>query len=191
MAIALIAWGCASAASPSVPAPSVAPSLPDATAVAATRHVQADGAGFDIPVGWHTRAGAINPSGNRTVLFIGPQDLPAECTQNALGGVCSPWPVTRLLPGGTVIAWRVHGMPGARPPAGGDPIEVGGRAARIGRGTAASDCDAIGGDTSVAVVVAAGAGEPGWIGIDACEAGPDHAAAEGALQQILTSVTWP
>jgi hypothetical protein len=187
LAVALLTWGCGPAASPSLESSPMAPTPP---AIEATRHVQADTAAFDVPAGWHTRAGAINPSGNRTILFAGPQDLLAECTETAEGGVCQPWPSVTLLPGGTVIAWRVHGLPGSRPPAGGDPIEIGGRPARIGRGPASSDCAAIGGDVSVAVVIVPRAAEPGWTGLDACQAGPDHAAAEAALRQILATVTW-
>ena len=188
MTAAVFVWGCGSAPSPSTGSSTIAPTPP---AIAPAQHVETGAVGFDIPAGWHARAGAINPSGNRTVLFASPQDLPAECTETAQGGVCGPWPVTRLLPGGTVIAWRVHGLPGSRPPAGGDPIEIDGRAASIARGPAEPDCAAIGGDLSVAVVIVARANEPGWTGIDACQAGPDHGAAEAALRRILASVTWP
>jgi hypothetical protein len=154
------------------------------------RHIAAGTADFDIPAGWHARPGTINPGGNWTVVFVSPQVLPGECTQGVLEGVCYAWPVTRLVPGGTVIAWRMYGRPGSLPPAGGKPIAVGGRPARIAYRAAEPRCAAIGGDVSAAVVMAARAGESAWTGIDACQAGPDHGPAEAAFRQMLASVTW-
>jgi hypothetical protein len=198
----LLVAGCAVAgASPSSAPASTGPASPEstgpvdssATAGAAhqvARHVVAGTAVFDIPAGWHSRNGAINPGGNWTVVFVSPQVLPGECTQGALEGVCYAWPVTRLVPGETVIAWRMYGRPGFQPPPGGEPMAIGGRPARISYGAAEAACAAIGGDESVAVVMAARPGESAWIGIDACQAGPDHRAAEAAFRQLLASVTW-
>jgi len=152
--------------------------------------IAAGTATFDIPASWHTRQGTINPGGNWTVVFMSPQVLPGECTQGAQEGVCYSWPVTRLVPGGTVIAWRMYGRPGSLPPADGEPIAVGGRPARIAYRAAEPGCAAIGGDVSVAVVMAARPGESAWTGIDACQAGPDHRAADATFRQLLAGVTW-
>jgi hypothetical protein len=152
--------------------------------------IAAGTATFDIPASWHTRQGTFNPGGNWTVVFVSPQILPGECTQEAREGVCYAWPVTRLVPGGTVIAWRMYGRPGVQPPPGGEPMAIGGRPARIAYRAAEPGCAAIGGDVSVAVVMTARPGESGWTGIDACQAGPDHRAAEAAFRQLLAGVTW-
>jgi hypothetical protein len=200
-AVLLVAGCAAASASPSsapassgpVSRESTGPADPSVTAGAAdqvARHVVAGTAVFDVPAGWHSRKGEINPGGNWTVVFVSPQVLPGECTQGALEGVCYAWPVTRLVPGGTVIAWRMYGRPGIQPPAGGEPIAISGRPARISYRAADPACTAIGGDESVAVVMAARPGESAWTGIDACQAGPDHRAAEAAFRQLLASVTW-
>jgi hypothetical protein len=203
VAVLLVAGCAAAGASPSsAPASSGAasnestgPTDVNATSGATdqvVRHlaIAAGTATFDIPASWHTRQGTINPGGNWTIVFMSPQVLPGECTQGAQEGVCYSWPVTRLVPGGTVIAWRMYGRPGVQPPAGGEPIAVAGWPARISYRAADPACAAIGGDESVAVVMAARPGESAWISVDACQAGPDHRAAEAAFRQLLASVTW-
>jgi hypothetical protein len=204
VAALLLVAGCAAAGAPPSSAPastgpasreSTGPTDPSGTSGASdqvARHlaIAAGTATFDIPAGWHTRQGTINPGGNWTVVFVSPQVLPGECTQGAQEGVCYAWPVTRLVPGGTVVAWRMYGRPGSQPPPGGDPMAISGRPARISYQAAEPACAAIGGDESVAVVMAARPGESAWTEIDACQAGPDHRAAEAAFRQLLASVAW-
>jgi hypothetical protein len=81
-------------------------------------------------------------------------------------------------------------MPGSLPPESGDAILVGGRPARIDHRPADPECAAIGGDMSVAVAMAPRVDEPGWSGIDACQADPDPGPAEAEFERILASVTW-
>ena len=147
---------------------------------------------FDYPSGWHERAGGIVPSGNWPIVFVGPADLPSECTTNADGsGECRPWPVIHLAPGGVVVAWRFVGLPGDRPPTGGTPIVVGGLSAFRTKGPADSGCAAIGGDESIDVTVPAIPGHYYWYAADACLAGPDRAEDEAAFAAIVTSTTFP
>ena len=164
------------------PSPTVIESSP-----ATTQRFEGFGISFAYPSGWYARRGTIVPSGNETIAFVSPRELPSDCVENSQGGVCYGWPVTTLQPGGIVIAWRAHGMPGSKPPNGGDPTLVDGQPARISRGPAGQGCKAIGGDESIDVVVPPGAGQMGWIGIEACLAGPDHSAGEAAFAAMLTS----
>ncbi len=142
---------------------------------------------FGYPVGWAARPGSINPSGNVTIVFVGSAALPSDCVETADGGVCHPWPVMILKPGQIVVAWRDHGMPGSRPPAGGEATTVAGRPATIDRGPADEACAAIGGDGSIAVAVPKAPGQVGWIGVDACVAGPGTDALEVTFAAMLAS----
>ena len=180
--------GCSVRADPSATLPS---STASSTASSASVQLVATaGARFDIPAGWQTRPGSINPSGNRPLLFIGPGALPSDCVETPSGGVCHPWPDVHLGAGGVLFAWREHGMPGSRPPQDGVSLTVGGRPAHIRRGSADEACAAIGGDESIAVALEPAQGQDGWTGIDACLAGPDHASGEAAFQEMLDSVSW-
>ena len=135
------------------------------------------------------RRGLLNPSGNVTFVYLGPLGIPGECQDTAQGGGCHPWPVVKLVPGGIVVAVRQNGMPGSQPPAGGEPITVGGRPARRNRGSADEGCRAIGGSELIDIVLPAVADTTGWIALDACLAGPDAAAADAAFAAIVASVT--
>jgi len=147
---------------------------------------------FDFPSGWHERAGGIIPSGNWPIVFVGPANLPSECTTNADGsGECRPWPVIHLPTGGVVVAWRFVGLPGDPPPTGGTPIVVGGLSAFRTIGPADSSCAAIGGDESIDVTVPAIPGHYYWYAADACLAGPDRAENEAAFAAIVASTTVP
>jgi hypothetical protein len=147
---------------------------------------------FDYPSGWHERAGGIVPSGNWPIVFVGPADLPSECTTNADGsGECRPWPVIHLLPGGIVVAWRFVGLPDDRPPTGGTPMLVAGLPAFRISGPADSSCLAIGGDESIDVAVPTIPGEYYWYAADACLAGPERSENEAAFAAILASATVP
>ncbi len=148
-----------------------------------------DRVAFGYPAGWDARPGAINPSGNVTIVFVGSTALPSDCVEAANGGVCYPWPVMTLKPGEIVVAWRAHGMPGSKPPTGGGPTSVGGRPATIERGPADKACAAIGGDGSIAVAVPKPPSQVGWIGIDACLGGPGTEAFEATFDAMLASAT--
>lgn len=191
----LFAAGCASAPSdssaPATPATSATAgaSASAAASASATERVVAGPVGLDLPTGWHVRPASLNPSGNVTLAFLGPAELASECEEAGEGGVCHPWPVTRLAPGGIVVAVRLHGMPGSRPPPGGDPVLVGGLQARSISGRADDACQAIGGSKLIDVVLPAVPGTTGWIALDACLAGDEVAAAEAAFAAILASVT--
>ena len=123
-AVALLVAGCGSSGSPAAVASASPVASPSAVA-SSSATVQpslnpsgsAGAAGY--PAGWHTRAGLINPSGNRTVLFAGPRDLPSECREDASGSACFAWPIMTLGLGEIVVAWRDHGMPGSVAPTGG------------------------------------------------------------------------
>jgi hypothetical protein len=147
---------------------------------------------FDYPAGWHERAGGINPSGNFPIVFVGPLDLPSECTRNADGsGECRPWPVIHLAPGGAVVTWRFVGLPGDNPPTSGTPILVDGLSAFRTIGPADSGCAGLGGDESIDVTVPAIPGHYYWFAAAACLSGPDHADNEAAFSAILASTTFP
>ena len=179
----LLAAGCGSA-----PPPAPGSATP-ATTASETQHVIAGPVALDAPASWHVRSGTPNPSGDVTLAFLGPGELPDNCQASGQGGVCLPWPVIQLVPGGMVVAVRGHGMPGSEPPAGGDPIMVGGLSARRISGSADEACRAIGGSELIAIVVPEVAGTTGWMGIDACLAGGDVAAAKAAFTAIADSVT--
>jgi hypothetical protein len=158
----------------------------------ALQHFADDLVAFDFPAGWHERVGGVVPSGNWPIVFVGPVDLPSECTTNADGsGDCTPWPVIHLAPGGVVVAWRFVGLPGDRPPTGGTPIVVGGLSAFRTIGPADSGCAAIGGDESIDETVPAIPSAYYWFAADACLAGPDKVDNEGAFSAILASTTFP
>jgi hypothetical protein len=169
--------GCSSGAS----APTGSPGTPASAAAGgtarATQHVTAGPLGLEIPAAWHTRAGSLNPSGNVTLLFAAPVDLPSDCQDTAQVGTCYAWPVMKLSSGGIVVAVRVHGMPGSMPPAGGDPITVTGLASREISGPADASCLQIGGSQLIQVVLPAIAGTGEYLSIDACIAGAGAAAA--------------
>jgi hypothetical protein len=153
------------------------------------QHVAAGPIGLDVPAEWHVRPGLLNPGGNVTFSYASPLDLPSECEQTSGGGVCHPWPIVTLGPGGMVVAVRLGGMPGSQPPTGGQPITVAGLPARRIVGSADAGCRAIGGAQSIAVVVPAVPGTTGWLALDACLAGPDSEAGDAALGAITASVT--
>lgn len=147
---------------------------------------------FDCPAGWHERAGGINPSGNWPIAFVGPADLPSECTTNADGsGECGSWPVNHLAPGGAVVVWRFVGLPGDQPPREGTSILVGGLSALRTIGPADAGCTALGGDESIDVTVPTIPGHYYWFAAAACLAGPDRAADEAAFSAIVASTTFP
>jgi hypothetical protein len=112
-AIALIS-GCSPAPSAAPHASSPSASVPPASisAGSATQHIVAGPLGLEIPAGWHQRAGSLNPSGNVTLMFVGPVDLPSDCQVTAQGGTCFSWPMLQLAPGGVVVAVRLYGLPG-------------------------------------------------------------------------------
>ncbi len=192
----LLAAGCASAPSsaPSDAAPAsetpveMASEGPVATA-SGMQHMVADPIGLDVPAAWNVRHVPPNPSGNVTLAYLGPAELPSNCQETDQGGVCGPWPITRLAPGGIVVAIRLNGMPGSEPPAGGDQITVGGLSARRISGSADEACQAIGGSELIDVVLPVVPGTDGWMALDACLAGGDVAAAAAAFTAILESVT--
>ena len=101
---------------------------------AATQHVVAGPVGLDVPASWHVRPGLPNPSGNVAFVYLSPYEVPSECQDTSQGGVCHAWPLVQLPLGGIVVAVRLHGMPGSRPPTDGEPIAVGGRRADRIRG---------------------------------------------------------
>jgi hypothetical protein len=176
----------AAAVSPSPEAVAPTPAVIESS-LPTTQRFEGFGISFAYPSGWYARQGTIVPSGDETIAFVSPAALPSDCVENAQGGVCYGWPVTTLQPGGIVVAWRAHGMPRSKPPKGGDPTMVDGQSARISRGPAGQGCKAIGGDESISVAVPPAAGEMGWLGIEACLAGPDHSAGETAFAAMLAS----
>lgn len=177
----LLAAACSSA-------PQGAPESATPKEQAATQHVVAGPVGLDVPASWHVRPGMLNPGGDVTFVYLSPIDVPSECQNTSQGGACLSWPVVQLPPGGIVVAVRQHGRPGSQPPAGGEPITVGGQPARRIRGLADEACRAIGGTESIDVVVPSITGSTGWIGLDGCLAGPDVATAEAAFAAMVTSV---
>jgi hypothetical protein len=186
---AVLAAGCATGptAAPGSATPSAGPGGSPAGSPAGTQHVVAGPLALDIPASWHVRAGQLNPSGNVSLAFLAPIELPAECQAAAGGGaICHPWPIVGLHPGGILVAVRLHGMPGSHPPAGGDPIVVAGQSARRISGPADQGCLAIGGLESVDVILPGDTS--GWLGIDACVAGPDVTPAEADFAAILATV---
>lgn len=142
------------------------------------------------PWSWSLRRGSINPSGNVPLAFISPQALPTDCEETPQGGVCHPWPIMTLDPGGMVVAIRQNGMPGSHPPADGQPTSVGGRSARTSTGPADTPCATIGGTESIALAIPATAAMAPWFGIDACLAGPDTASAEMTFSEFLGGLSW-
>jgi hypothetical protein len=178
----LLAAGCSSAP------PSASESAAPASTRAATQHVVAGPIGLDAPATWHVRPGLLNPSGNVTFAYLSPPELPSECQDTGQGGVCHPWPVVQLVPGGLVVAVRQNGMPGSQAPGGGAPIMVGGRPARRIRGPADEGCRAIGGSVSIEIVLPATGDRTGWSALDACLAGPDVSVAEAAFANVVASV---
>jgi hypothetical protein len=195
----LLAAGCASAPSAapeSATSATTASATPASTASATpaatgseTQHVAAGPVGLDAPANWHVRPGSLNPSGNVTFVYLSIAELPSDCQDTPQGGVCYPWPVVQLAPGGIVVAVRLHGMPGSQPPAGGDPLTVGGHPARRLNGSADEACRAIGGSVLTEIVLPASPGRTGWMSLDACLAEGDVSAADAAFSAILASVT--
>ena len=180
---AILVAGCSSA--PSAGSASVAP-----TAIPGqTQHVIAGPLALDAPVSWHVRSALPNPTGNVSFAYLSPQALSSDCEISAQGGVCHPWPVAHLDPGGIVVAVRLHGMPGSMPPVGGEPITVAGLPATRISGSAEVGCRAIGGAAVTDIVLPQVEGASGWVSLDACLAGPDKAAADTAFSAIVESVT--
>jgi len=165
---------------------------PSANATPVPQRFTADGLDFTYPAAWQARVVLPNPSGNWTMVFVGSQVLPSECTTSA-GGVaaCGSWPLVRLTADGTIVAWRFFGMPGEVPPTGGTPTLVGARQARSTQGPADDGCAALGGDESIGVVVAHPPRWHGWLEVDACLAGPDQGPGEAALGAMLASAAFP
>jgi hypothetical protein len=189
----LLAAGCSSAppAAPESETPVTTASETPVTTASETQHVVAGPVGLDAPASWHVRPVPPNPSGNVTFAYLSPVELPSNCEATGQGGVCHPWPVVQLVPGGIVVAVRKYGMPGSQPPAGGDQITVGGLPARRISGSADEACRAIGGSELIDIVLPSVAGTTGWIALDACVAGGDVAAADAAFDAILAWVTIP
>jgi hypothetical protein len=144
--------------------------------------------GLDIPAGWHQRAGSLNPGGNVTFLFVGPDDLPSDCQETAQGGSCFGWPMLQLPPRGIVVAVRFYGRPGFDPPSGGDAISVAGLAAHRIAGAADGPCRGIGGTNLVEVWLPTFAGANGIYSIDACTSG--QGADADVFAAILASVSF-
>jgi hypothetical protein len=143
--------------------------------------------GLSLPAGWNSRTTLPNPSGNWTLLFAGPGELPSECRGDANGTTtCIGWPITHLAPGGIIVAVRAYGQPGFQPPAGGDPISVSGLAARRITSTADQSCQAIDGTQLVEVWLPALVGQNARYSIDACASG-DGGGSANAFAAILAS----
>jgi hypothetical protein len=173
---------------PGTPTPSVAAPNPSSAANAKADLVMAGPIGVMLPAGWQQRTTLPNPSGNWTLLFAGPGDLPSECQAAANGDTtCSSWPITHLAPGGIIVAVRAFGQPGFQPPTGGDPVSVSGLSARRITGTADGSCRSIDGTQLVEVWLPALVGTNGFYSIDACTAGADDAAAN-AFAAVLASI---
>lgn len=155
-------------------------------------HVELPQVAFDYPLGWTSRTGSLNPSGQEAIVFVGSGDLASDCVTAADGsGTCFPWPQSLLSDGGIDVAFRVFGMPGSTPPPGGTSTSVDGHRARTISGPASDACRAIRGDESIEVVLEPPAAAPGWTALEACLAGPDRRAAEAAFSQIVGSVRLP
>jgi hypothetical protein len=197
LAIALLgAAGCAATQPTAAGAPSGTPTLASRPALtippspASSTELVAGPFALAVPSAWHVRKAGPNPSGNWTLDFLGPAAIPSECRALANGVTeCGPWPVGRLDAGGVVVAVRQYGMPGSRPPVGGEASIVAGQAAKTFRGPADTACRAIGGTESTAVVLPAVPGTEGWFSIEACTAGPRTASAEAAFMAIVNSAT--
>jgi hypothetical protein len=199
-AVAALLAGCASAtnaplsAVPTVgltstpaPTPTPTPTPKPTPAPVPPQLVVAGPITLEAPADWNVRRGLINPSGNETLAYLGPTALPSECEQNAQGGVCQAWPIMELGPGGIVVAVREYGMPGSKPPEGGDPVTVGGIAARRISGPADEGCRAVGGSESIEIVLPVVPGT-NWMTVDACLAGMDTTAAKASFHTIVSSI---
>jgi hypothetical protein len=169
----------------------VAATLPPATptsAAVATQHVVAEVLAVDAPASWHVERGGINPGGNEAFMFLGPGALPGQCEATDQGTECHPWPIMQLEAGSLVVAVRLFGMPGSKPPTGGRELTVSGQAARWIEGPADQGCAAIGGSASDQIVIPQRPSGAGWLSLDGCLAGPDTAAAEGSFAALATSL---
>jgi hypothetical protein len=194
--VALVA-GCVSNPLPPSPTPgapgsaTLAPTtIPTTTVPPSTSALQLALAGplaMHIPSSWHQRPGSLNPSGDEPLLYLGPMELPSDCTVTAQGGTCAPWPMLNLGPGGMVVAVRLYGRPGSVPPSGGEAITVGGISARRIAEPADAQCQAIGGSQLIQIVLPSVPGTNGWVSVDACLAGGDAAATE-VFNTIISSI---
>ncbi len=172
--------------SPGVPpSPTAGVTLVPTPGGSATRGVEAGPIVLVIPADWNERPGLPNPSGNWTPAFLGPEQLPSECTTTAQGGMCGPWPILVLPERGLVVAFRAYTNPFAQRPTAGERVDIDGHAALLVKGPADEGCAAIGGAESISLVFDENGGKSGWTSLDACLAGPDLAAAEAAFYAIL------
>jgi len=187
LAAGAVLAGCSSGAAGPSASMRGAASAAASGGASATRHVTAGPLSLELPAGWHSRPGSLNPSGNVAFLFAAPVDLPSDCEETAQGGTCHPWPVMQLGTDGSIVAVRLHGLPGTTPPAGGSSVTVAGLAAREITGPADTAYRAIGGTELIEVILPTIQGASGYLSIDGCLAGSDTAAV-GTFASIIAGV---
>jgi hypothetical protein len=173
------------AASPAASAASAAPS----SAASDVQHASAGPFSLDVPAGWQTRVGSLNPGGDEPLLYLSPTELPTDCLPSGQLIACGMWPNMQLPADGVVVAVRGYYRPGSVPPSGGLSIVVGGQQARRLTSPADAQCQAIGGTQLVRIIFPTIVGANGWLSIDACLAGPDLGPATATFDAILASLT--
>jgi len=175
----------------STPAASMDPTYPnDNGVVAGPGRLRLRSIELTFPPDWHSGRDSYAPAQDILLTYLSP-DLLKPCANWA---TCDTWPPVALAPGGLITSvwlrnredWTLDSSPGVR-------TTVAGRAAAVATGPADTGCAAIGGDERITAVIPHDF-PSNFYAIDACLRGPDHAANEAIIRQMLASAvrlpTW-
>jgi hypothetical protein len=163
---------------------------PTASVSATARPITFAGATLAVPAGWQVYRYDVLSSFFSLEAFITPETVPDPCTRTSNSSSCSSWPRITLPAGGIFVSlWHKGGPPGNVPDViSGDPITVAGQPGRIARIDPEEGCSAMGGDGELRVIVPSSA-IWNWDELDACLRGPDHAANEAIIRDMVAKLT--
>lgn len=196
-------------AAPAATAPPTVPSASTTTAPAACyaqpprRPYTATGAGngmtFTYPACWATQTLAEGSSFSTPIVNLSdaPMHDPCTTTQGSAGTTtsCSPFPVTSLPPGDTLVMWSNNGGPtpqgqNALDSAPGSPTTVGGQPAREAV-TAPGNCGQIGAAETIEVNIAMPGSHSGLYNMVACLSSEGEKQQATQIKEMLASVMIP
>jgi hypothetical protein len=137
------------------------------------------------PDGWRAVHYDVASSFYQALAFLSPEPLPDPCVRGPGSLACQNWPPAHLPANGIMVGLWSNSFPGwSFDPSAGEPIAPGGQPATFDIRGADEACRAAGGDEQIVATIPM----PvlwNWWELDACLSGPDHAAGERIVRQML------
>lgn len=138
------------------------------------------------PAGWQVAHYQVANSFYQSEAFLSTESMPDPCVRRANSTSCQSWPPVHLGQNGIIVGLWADSFPGwSFDPSAGQPVAVGGQAATFVIHEPDEACRAAGGDEQIAVTIPR-AEQWNWWELDACLSGPDLAAGERIVRDMLS-----